>query len=78
MENDATNIETDAKEVCNRLINYKNTSNLSWTTVYNIVLKDMGMDNKIGDNVFLGEVIRIISYLGYDIIPVPFKLERYK
>lgn len=70
-------IET-VKEITDNLINYKNTKNLSWSKVYNNVLKKLNLEKEIENNMLKIYVIREISTRGYDLNTNPFSLEKYK
>lgn len=65
-------------KIIDMLINYHNKNNLSWLKVYEDVLKKLNLEDRINDTKLLNSIIKLISKKGYDIIPNPFKLEKYR
>lgn len=74
----AENIKDEVYLVADTIVSYKNTKKLSWTSVYKEILIELGFEDKIKDNIFLINVIRRITILGYDILSDPFRLERFR
>ena len=74
----AENIKDEVYLVADTIVSYKNTKKLSWTNVYKEILIELGFEDKIKDNIFLINVIRRITILGYDILSYPFRLERFR
>ncbi len=74
----AENIKDEVYLVADTIVSYKNTKKLSWTNVYKEILIELGFEDKIKDNIFLINVIRRITILGYDILSDPFRLERFR
>ena len=66
------------ENIISKIISYKNVNNLSWTTVYKEVLKDLELDKEINNQKLLHSIVKELTILGYDINPIPFKLEKYK
>lgn len=64
--------------IINYLINYDNKNNLSWMQVYKDTLTKLQIKNEINNYQLLNNVIRGLTLLGYDIIPDPFKLKKWK
>ena len=74
----AENIKDEVYLVADTIVSYKNTKKLSWTNVYKEILIKLSLEDKIKDNIFLINVIRRITILGYDILSDPFRLERFR
>lgn len=68
-------IKDDVTKIVDYLLNHDNNENLSWTKYYKKVLKELGI--KESDQL-LSNTVREITKRGYDIIPEPFNLEKYK
>ena len=66
------------EDIINKIINYDNKNNLSWTSVYKEVLKDLKLDKEINTHDLLHSIVKELTNLGYDIEPIPFKLNKYK
>ena len=66
------------EDIINKIINYDNKNNLSWTSVYKEVLKDLKLDKEINNHELLHSIVKELTTLGYDITPIPFKLDKYK
>lgn len=66
------------EDIINKIINYDNKNNLSWTSVYKEVLKDLKLDKEINNHDLLHSIVKELTNLGYDIEPIPFKLNKYK
>lgn len=67
----------DVNKIVEKLLKYQNTQKLSWTEAYKDVLKKLNMDDKIEDHKLLSCVVTKITVLGYDIIGIPFKLDKF-
>ncbi len=65
-------------KIVDEVFKYNNKTELSWTGVFKDVLKRMNLEHEIDNNMLLIYVVRRISKLGYDIIPIPFRLEYYR
>ena len=61
--------------VVDTLISYDNKNNLSWMKVYKEVLKSLSIEDS---TTLLLNVVKEITKRGYDIIDIPFKLEKFK
>lgn len=70
-------IKNEVQEITNYLLSYDNKDSLSWTKVYKETLKALNLTN-IDSNLLLSSTIKELSNRGYDIIPDPFKLEKYR
>lgn len=70
-------IKKEVQEITNYLLSYDNKDSLSWTKVYKETLKVLNLTN-LDSNKLLSNTVKEISNRGYDIIPDPFKLERYR
>lgn len=70
-------ILNDVKKITNEVIKYDNKDNLSWTEVFKEVLKNLNMNNRKDKDLLLTNVVTMITNLGYDIEPIPFKLKKY-
>ena len=68
-------IKDDVTKIVDYLLNHDNNENLSWTKYYKKVLKELGI--KESDRL-LSNTVREITKRGYDIIPEPFNLEKFK
>lgn len=68
-------MNNNVEQIVTELINYNNKDNLSWLQVLNVILKKL---NITYNDKILNEVIHEIAKKGYDIIPNPFKLEKYR
>lgn len=71
-------MEKDVALIVEKLINYKNVKNLSWSHAYRDVLTGVGMKDRVNEMELLKEVVKKISKDGYDIVNMPFKLKRYR
>ena len=71
-------MEKDIALIVERLINYKNSKELSWCGAYRDVLESLGMEDRYDEIKLLNGVVSKISSDGYDIVDKPFKLERYR
>ena len=75
-------IPEDIRETVNKIAKaletYDNKNNLSWLKAYKDVLKSLGMNDKVNDDRLLSNVVSEITNLGYDIIPEPFQLEKFR
>lgn len=65
----------NVKEIVQILINYNNKEELSWLQVLKNILKEKELE--YNDDI-LKKVTKELTKEGYDIIPNPFKLEKYK
>ena len=63
--------------IINEILIYDNTKNLSWTKVYEEILKKLNLINYKENYYLLNYVITKLTILGYDIEPLPFKLNKY-
>ena len=63
------------EQIVTELIDYNNKDKLSWLKVLNEILKKL---NITYSDKLLNEVIYEIAKRGYDTIPNPFKLEKYR
>ena len=70
-------IKEDVYKITKEVIKYKNIDNLSWMEVYKTILTNLGMEEKINDDILLIYTVKCITRQGYDIIPIPFKLKRF-
>lgn len=68
-------MNNNIEQIVTELINYNNKDKLSWLKVLNEILKKL---NITYSDKLLNEVIYEIAKKGYDIIPNPFKLEKYR
>ncbi len=66
------------EDIINKIINYNNINNLSWTSVYKEVLKELKLNKEINNQELLHRIVKELTILGYDINPIPFKLDKYK
>ncbi len=71
-------IKYDVNKISDALVNYDNKKKLSWLHAYRDVLKMLNMEDKIGDDKILSNVVSKLTILGYDIVPEPFSLEKYR
>ena len=65
-------------KIVDEVFKYNNNTKLSWTGVFNDILKKMNLEEETNNDMLLIYVVRRISKLGYDIIPTPFRLEYYR
>ena len=63
--------------IINEILIFDNTKNLSWTKVYEEILKKLNLINYKENYYLLNYVITKLTILGYDIEPLPFKLNKY-
>lgn len=70
-------IKKEVQDIINYLLSYDNKDNLSWTKVYKETIKVLNLTN-LDSNLLLSNTVKEISNRGYDIIPEPFRLERYR
>ena len=68
-------MNNNIEQIVTELINYNNKEKLSWLKVLNEILKKLNIP--YSDEI-LNKVIYEIAKKGYDIIPNPFKLEKYR
>ena len=72
-----TRVQKEVKLIVDYLEKYQNKDNLSWTEVYKKAVKLLNI--KIDDNnLLLSSTVKELTNRGYDILPEPFKLERFR
>ena len=66
------------EDIINKIINYDNKNNLSWTSVQKEVLIELKLEKEINNHELLHSIVKELTNLGYDITSIPFKLDKFK